>query len=148
MLQEIIIQEQSKPYFKDPLKFYLACEELNNDADDEVSEYTRSLEAQLYIQSQKAKIEELRSEISLTISRKEKIPQVELKPLDYILMYEFIGPNSTYLVIRNANLSKIKTKKLLREHRSHSEVIGYTIDDIRGINPSICMNRILLESDY
>ena len=30
----------------------------------------------------------------------------------------------------------------------HRKVIGYTIDDIKGINPSFCMHRILMEVDH
>ena len=51
-------------------------------------------------------------------------------------------------MIVSAYLSKVKIEELLRELGSHHKVIGYTIDDIKGINPLICMDRILLESDY
>ena len=80
-------------------------------------------------------------------SYREKIPQVELKPFPPLLKYEFLGPNSTYPVIINANLSKIETKKFLRDLRLHRKAIRYTIDDIKGINPSICRHKILLENN-
>ncbi|XP_039128895.1 uncharacterized protein LOC120265028 [Dioscorea cayenensis subsp. rotundata] len=115
MLQEVIIQEETKHYFKDPLELCLVRNNLNNDEDDEASEYKRLLEVQPYIQPHKAKIEELRSESSLSILEEEQAPKVELKPLPSILRYEFLGPNSTYPVIANANLSKVEIEKLLRE---------------------------------
>jgi len=73
---------------------------------------------------------------------------VELKPLPLNLRYEFLGPNSTYPVIVNASLNEGETEKLLSVLKKYPKAIGYTIDDIKGINPSLCMHRILLEEDY
>jgi len=73
---------------------------------------------------------------------------VELKPLPPNLRYEFLGPKSTYPVIVNASLNEGETEKLLYVLKKYPKAIGYTIDDIKGINPSLCMHRILLEDDY
>ena len=43
---------------------------------------------------------------------------------------------------------KIKLKKLLVILRKYKNVIGYTIDDIKGINPSFCMHKIILEDEH
>jgi hypothetical protein len=51
-------------------------------------------------------------------------------------------------VIINANLSELETHSLLAELRVHRKAIGYTIDDIKGISPSVCMHRILMEDDH
>ena len=147
MLQQVIRQEMPKHYSGDPLEHCLVCDKLPCIEDDESGEFVHFLEAQPYIQPQKAKIEELRLE-NLSILIEKKIPQVKLKPLPPLLRYEFLGPNCTYPVIINANLSKIKPKKLLHELRLRRKAICYTIDDIKGINPSICMHRILLENNY
>ena len=32
--------------------------------------------------------------------------------------------------------------------REHKKAIGWTIDDIKGISPSICMHKILMEESY
>jgi len=73
---------------------------------------------------------------------------VELKPLPPNLRYEFLGINSTYPVIVNASLNEGETEKLLYVLKKYPKAIGYTIDDIKGINPSLCMHMILLEEDY
>jgi len=78
----------------------------------------------------------------------KEAPKVELKPLPSNLRYEFLGPNSTYRVIVNASLNVVETEKLLYVLKKYPKAIGYTIDDIKGINPSLCMHRILLEEDY
>ncbi|XP_039687849.1 uncharacterized protein [Medicago truncatula] len=82
-----------------------------------------------------------------TLQPKEA-PKVELKTLPSNLRYEFLGPNSTYPVIVNASLDEVETEKLLYVLKKYPKAIGYTIDDIKGINPSLCMHRILLEDDY
>jgi len=78
----------------------------------------------------------------------KEAPKVEFKPLPSNLRYEFLGPNSTYSVIVNASLNEGEIEKLLYVLKKYPKAIGYTIDDIKGINPSLCMHRILLEEDY
>ncbi|CAM8969039.1 unnamed protein product [Rhodiola kirilowii] len=72
---------------------------------------------------------------------------VELKPLPASLRYEFLGPNSTYPVIVNASLTDVETQKLLNVLRKHRLALGYSIDDLKGISPDLCMYRINLEDD-
>ncbi|CAM8948012.1 unnamed protein product [Rhodiola kirilowii] len=72
---------------------------------------------------------------------------VELKPLPASLRYEFLGPNSTYPVIVNASLTDVETQKLLDVLRKHRPALGYSIDDLKGISPDLCMHRINLEVD-
>ncbi|CAM8975600.1 unnamed protein product [Rhodiola kirilowii] len=73
--------------------------------------------------------------------------KVELKPLPASLRYEFMGPNSTYPVIVNASLTDVETQKLLDVLREHRPALGYSIDDLKGISPDLCMHRINLEDD-
>ncbi|KAL2901193.1 DNA damage-inducible protein 1 [Bienertia sinuspersici] len=63
-------------------------------------------------------------------------PEVELKPLPPSLKYAYLGAGNTYPVIVNAELNDTQTEKLLVLLRKYKNVIGYTIDDIKGINPS------------
>jgi len=30
----------------------------------------------------------------------------------------------------------------------HSKAVGYTLDDLKGIHPSVCVRCILMEDDY
>ncbi|CAM8940841.1 unnamed protein product [Rhodiola kirilowii] len=72
---------------------------------------------------------------------------VELKALPTSLRYEFLGPNSTLPIIVNASLNANETLRLLVVVREHKDAIGYSIDDLKGINPNLCMHEINLESD-
>ncbi|CAM8947908.1 unnamed protein product [Rhodiola kirilowii] len=72
---------------------------------------------------------------------------VELKALPTSLRYEFLGPNSSLPIIVNASLNDVETSKLLDVVREHKDAIGYSIDDLKGISPNLCMHEINLESD-
>ncbi|CAM8934256.1 unnamed protein product [Rhodiola kirilowii] len=72
---------------------------------------------------------------------------IELKALPTSLRYEFLGPNSTFLVIVNASLNELETSKLMHVLRTRREAIGYSIDDLKGISPDICKQRIKLDDD-
>lgn len=74
-----------------------------------------------------------------------KHPKVELKPLSVGLKYDFLGPNSTYHVIINSCLNDAETTILLFELRKHRRTLGYSLEDIPGISPELCMHMIHLE---
>ncbi|XP_071939262.1 uncharacterized protein [Coffea arabica] len=74
-------------------------------------------------------------------------PVLELKPLPEHLKYAYLGDNETLPVIISSALSKTQEEKLIRVLREHKEAIGWTIADIKGISPAICMHRIRLEED-
>ena len=82
------------------------------------------------------------------LSDEEQAPKVELKPLHSFLRYEVLGPNSTYPMIVNASLNACQAYSLLRVLREHRKAIGYTLDDLKGIHPFVCMHRILMEDDH
>ncbi|XP_078171369.1 uncharacterized protein LOC144565476 [Carex rostrata] len=76
----------------------------------------------------------------------EKVP--ELKPLPANLIYEFLGSDRSFPVIVNAELNPDQTSKLLEKLKLHKGAIGYSINDLKGISPSICSHRIFLEDDH
>ncbi|KAL0373146.1 UNVERIFIED_CONTAM: Retrovirus-related Pol polyprotein from transposon.6 [Sesamum calycinum] len=55
------------------------------------------------------------------------------------------GRNNTLPVIISSKLSPLEEEKLIRVLREFKEAIGWTIADIKGLSPSTCMHRILLE---
>jgi len=74
-------------------------------------------------------------------------PKKELKPLPDNLKYKFLGPAKTLPLIIASNLLAAQEEKLLDVLREHKEAIGWTIEDIKGISPSVVMHRIHLEED-
>ncbi|CAM8944515.1 unnamed protein product [Rhodiola kirilowii] len=71
----------------------------------------------------------------------------ELKPLPSNLRYEFLGSNSTHPVIVGATLNEHETSKLLHVLKNNRKALGYSIDDLKGISPSLCMHRINVDEN-
>ena len=74
----------------------------------------------------------------------EKTPDLEEKPLPGHLRYAYLGESSTLPVIISFSLSHTMKERLLRVLREHKEAIGWSLFDIKGIRPSMCMHGILL----
>ncbi|KAL0313044.1 UNVERIFIED_CONTAM: hypothetical protein Sradi_5703700 [Sesamum radiatum] len=72
-------------------------------------------------------------------------PTLELKELPKHLKYAYLGKNEKLPVIISSKLSTLEEEKLIRVLRELRELIGWTIADIKGLSPSTCMHRILLE---
>jgi hypothetical protein len=71
----------------------------------------------------------------------------ELKPLPESIKYKFLGPAKSLPVIIASDLVDVQEEKLLDVLREHKEAIGWTIEDIQGISPSVVMHKIHLEED-
>ena len=69
-------------------------------------------------------------------------PVFELKQLPDILKYAYLDEKKIYLVIISANLSEHEEKKLLKTLKKHRAAIGYTLDDLKGISPTLCHHKI------
>ena len=78
---------------------------------------------------------------------KERPPKLELKPLPLHLKYAFLGVEETFPVIISSSLELDRENKILEILRTHRTALGWTIADIKGINPLICTHRIHLEED-
>ena len=73
---------------------------------------------------------------------------MESRPLPAHLMYEFLSPNHTFLVIITAKLNGVLIEKLFSVLQKHRGVISYSIDNIKEISPLFCMHRILLDDGH
>ncbi|CAL2239443.1 unnamed protein product [Prunus armeniaca] len=74
-------------------------------------------------------------------------PELELKELPKHLKYAYLGENETLPVIIASHLEPNDEKKLLRVLKEHKTAIGWSIADIKGISPTLCMHKILLEDN-
>ena len=75
----------------------------------------------------------------------EQAPKVELKELPDHLKYVFLGEEETLPVIVSAILNKEQEEKMIEVLKRHKAAIGWTLADIKGISPTKCVHRILLE---
>ena len=87
-------------------------------------------------------------------SNEKKVREIEtsskgltLKELPRHLKYAFLGPKKAKLVIILAALNELEEQKLLKILRKYKETIAWSVKDLKGISPSICMHKILLEEN-
>ncbi|CAM8962803.1 unnamed protein product [Rhodiola kirilowii] len=72
-------------------------------------------------------------------------PKIELKPMPEHLKYAFLGDNNTLPVIIKSGLEAGQEQSLIKVLKQHKLAIGWTLADLRGVSPAVCMHRILLE---
>ncbi|XP_023772671.1 uncharacterized protein LOC111921348 [Lactuca sativa] len=75
-------------------------------------------------------------------------PTLELKALPDHLKYAYLGEEKTLLVIISNKLSIAEEDKLVTLLKRYKKAIGWTIADIKGLIPSLCMHKILMEEDF
>ena len=68
-----------------------------------------------------------------------------MKELPSHLKYEFLEPEKRKPVIISSALTEAEEQKLLAILRKYKEAIAWSIEDLKGISPSIYMHKILLE---
>ncbi|XP_074298867.1 uncharacterized protein LOC141629830 [Silene latifolia] len=129
---------------------------LENSVDGQEVEYVFSADLKEVV-ADLHKLEELpldfNNKLPLTVPSEKLLPSVlqapmvELKALPEHLKYIFLGEGETLPVIISSKLTEeqeVRLKYVLVENKL---AIGWTIADIKGISPSTCMHRILLEDD-
>ncbi|KAK1417596.1 hypothetical protein QVD17_26726 [Tagetes erecta] len=133
----------------DPLEQFLFDEQVNMDEDASMKqlqeEFVMGLEEDRPLWTHK--VESLPDQIDSDLkSSLESSPQLELKTLPTHLKYVFLGKNNTLHVIIAADLLEDQEKALLKVLGKYKSAIGWTIADLKGISPSICMHRIITDS--
>ena len=74
-------------------------------------------------------------------------PTGELKPLPSTLKYVFLNSQKVKPVIISSQLNEEQEKRLLDVLRWNEQAIGWTLADLRGLDPSLCTHRIFLEDE-
>ena len=115
--------------------------------------YVFALGALQQVTSLSNEVERLEPMVAKTdfVISKEKVQQTttpELTQLPEHFRYAFLGDSYTFPVIVAASLTPGEEEKLLHVLREHRTALGWTISDIKGISPSICMHKILMEELY
>ncbi|KAJ9556024.1 hypothetical protein OSB04_010638 [Centaurea solstitialis] len=75
----------------------------------------------------------------------EVAPDLELKQLPSNLKYAFLGDSGKLPVIISSSLETDQEEKLVQMLKLHTKAIGWTIADLKGISPTICQHKIILE---
>jgi hypothetical protein len=64
-----------------------------------------------------------------------------------MLKYAFLGSNETLPVIIASDLQDDQESSLLEVLKEHKEAIGWSVGNLKGIDPSFCMHCIHLEDN-
>ncbi|GJU64693.1 reverse transcriptase domain-containing protein [Tanacetum coccineum] len=75
-------------------------------------------------------------------------PELELKDLLSHLEYAFLEGTDKLPVIISKELKDEEKAALLKVLKSHKRAIAWKISDIKGIDPSFCTHKILMEDDF
>uniref|UniRef100_A0A803QS84 Reverse transcriptase/retrotransposon-derived protein RNase H-like domain-containing protein n=1 Tax=Cannabis sativa TaxID=3483 RepID=A0A803QS84_CANSA len=135
---------EGRQLIEDPLELSLIEGDVTDQDGKEAMEYEKWLDS--YWPLKKKCFEELGVVPKSPLPSVEKLPELELKVLPDHLRYEFLGKNKTLTVIVPTSLSDLEINKVLRVLRAHMKAIGWTLVDIKGINPSIVMHWMLIKS--
>ncbi|GJR79495.1 reverse transcriptase domain-containing protein [Tanacetum coccineum] len=75
-------------------------------------------------------------------------PELKLKDLPSYLEYTFLEGTNKLTVIISKELKDEEKAALLKVLKSHKRAIIWKISDIKGIDPSFCTHKILMEDDF
>ncbi|GJS88153.1 hypothetical protein Tco_0770789 [Tanacetum coccineum] len=75
-------------------------------------------------------------------------PEIELKDLPSYLEYTFLEGTDKLPVTISKELKDKEKAALLKVLKSHKQTIAWKISDIKGIDPSFCTHKILMEDDF
>ena len=87
-------------------------------------------------------------DVKINLPSIESSSSLELKLLLSHLKYAYLGQNNTLPVIISSTLDAGQEHSLVDVLGKYRRVIGWTMTDIKGISPSICIHKILLEDCY
>jgi len=75
-------------------------------------------------------------------------PLPELKPLPPSLKYAFLHNNRAMPVVISDKLTESETQRLVVVLQKYQSVIGYSLQDLKGISPNLCTHRIPMELEH
>ncbi|XP_073153332.1 uncharacterized protein [Henckelia pumila] len=133
--------------FQKPLETALISEHVD-DFSDKIEGMTAYLnDNQSWRRGGKLRLEDLGNRKDLVLQKPsiEEPSTLELKPLPTHLKYVFLGENDNLPVIISSSLTGEMEARLMDVLKNHKSVFAWKVTDIKGINPSICMHKILME---
>ncbi|GJY56644.1 reverse transcriptase domain-containing protein [Tanacetum coccineum] len=95
------------------------------------------------------KIDDLKQvDVTLTKPSIEEPPELEFKDLPFHSEYAFLEGTDKLPIIISKELKEEEKAALLKDLKSHKRAIAWKIFDIKGIDPSFCTHKILMEDDF
>ena len=140
---EAIVSSQSG--LINPLEASLVQSDLEK-LGEEAEEYVKWMDS--FEPNKRKYYEPLGENTQTSVPSFEQPPKIEKNPLPSHLRYTYLGNASTLPIIISVSLTAIEEDKLLRVLRDHKNALGWSLADLKGIRPSMCMHQILLEDGH
>ncbi|GKE57813.1 reverse transcriptase domain-containing protein [Tanacetum coccineum] len=87
-------------------------------------------------------------DVTMTKPSIEEPPELELKDLPSHLEYAFLEGTDKLPIIISKELKDEEKAAFLKVLKSHKRAIAWEISNIKGINPSFCTHKILMEDGF
>ncbi|CAN6707381.1 unnamed protein product [Malus baccata var. baccata] len=146
VLDSLVFSKFLQAQSSEPLQTVLTQSQDEFDEEDALMKVVAALEALApYPLNVSPLVEHLEPSRSHLIPSIVKAPKLELKPLPPHLKYAYLAEFETLPVIIASDLNPNEEDKLMRVLKESKSAIGWSIADIKGISPTMCMHRILLE---
>ena len=131
---------------QDPLKeFIFKSLYKENLEEEQLNASSKSIET--FLNLSKGNEKDLRN-TKVKVQKAEKSSDgLILKELPKHLKYEFLGKEKTKPVIIAVDLTSKKQKEVVKTLRKYKEAITWSMEDLKGISPSIFMHKILMEEN-
>ncbi|GKC64770.1 hypothetical protein Tco_1097368, partial [Tanacetum coccineum] len=147
-MHEILPSDPLDSFLFDPIKNYHQGKiiKLWEDGDDEADQSTDT--GVFSSQSNGGPVEFGKSTL-FTANTKEPEKQIpKLKELPYHLEYAFLDNNQEFSIIISSSLSCQEKELILRVLSKHKAALAWKVADIKGISPSFCTHKILMEDNF
>ena len=86
--------------------------------------------------------------LSLVIEEEISEPQkIELKPLHVELKYAYLKEQEQCSMVISTSLNTAQEGSLLHILRENKQALGWNINNLKGISPTVCTHHIYLEEE-
>ncbi|XP_058747230.1 uncharacterized protein LOC131620247 [Vicia villosa] len=151
VINQIVADNIQSSFPESPLErvLFLSTEEMEESDNEKEKEILALLDAQPpWLKSKPHRWEDLRGSPETEDKKENKTgTSSELKQLPVNLKYVFLESGEKCPAIINSELNKKDEEKLIQVLKKHRSAIGWTIEDIKGISPTVCMHKILMEDN-
>ncbi|XP_058784400.1 uncharacterized protein LOC131659192 [Vicia villosa] len=149
VIERICDEENSLTKHKLPLERVLSLSIFEEEEviDEKDSEVLAMMEISFAKDSRHNRWEDLRQPL-VEVNKDEPKKGAELKQLPENLKYVFLDTESKCPAIISSHLEFLQEDKLVKVLKKHKSALGWSIEDLKGISPTLCMHKILMEENH
>ena len=144
MIESLATEMVHTQYPEDPLQQFLSYSGSDFDLEESINAVNVLLESVPLPDCQEEPFE-LFEIAKINESLIPTSPPHDLKPLPTELKYVPLDSDGSHNVIISSSLDETQEKRVIDVIQRHRSAIGWTLEDIKGIDPNVCSHRISLK---